>query len=72
MNITITVHKVFSTGDSPEISLAAGSTVGDAAARVGAPTGSVFRLNGRPATLTDKLGEGDALTISQGKNDAGC
>ena len=71
MNISVTVIKAFSTGSSDPITLSSGSTCGDLASRVGAPAGCVFRVNGKAEGATARLGEGDVVIISMGKNDAG-
>jgi hypothetical protein len=71
MNITVTVIKAFSSGASDPVSLPSGSTCGNLASRVGAPSGCVFRVNGKAETADGRLGEGDVVIISLGKNDAG-
>lgn len=71
MNLTVTVVKAFSNGDSVPVNVPYGSTCGTVASYVGAPSGAVFRVNGAGASSTSPVGEGDVIIISMGKADAG-
>lgn len=72
MGINVTAVKAFSDGNSVSVNLPYGSTCGDLASRVGAPSSAVYRINGAAATATSPVGEGDIIIISMGKADAGC
>lgn len=70
--VSVTVILAFSSGEATSIEVPHGSTVGDVAARVGAPSAAQYRLNGSPSNRTSPVGNGDQLLISAGKVDAGC
>jgi len=71
LNITVNVIKAFSDGNQVSVTLSHGSTAGAAGSRVGAPSGSVYRVNGMQANTETPLGDGDILTVSLGKVDVG-
>lgn len=71
MSIRVNVTPVFSTGIPQVVELPDGARVSDAGKAVGAPSGAMYRVNGEPKTLSDTLGNGDNVMVTQVKFDAG-
>lgn len=71
MNIVVSLVRAYSDGMPVSLTLPIGSTVGNAAANAGAPSGCRFSVNGQSAEGSTTLGEGDTIIASKGKVDAG-
>jgi hypothetical protein len=69
--LNVTVICAFGDGNQVTVEVPYGATVADVASKVGAPSGCSYRSGGRVIDRTDAVGNGDLITISQGKADAG-
>ncbi len=69
--LSVIVICAFGSGNQVTVEVPYGATLGEVGSKVGAPSGCTYRSNGSAAKSTDQVGNGDMVTISQGKVDAG-
>lgn len=70
--ITVHVIRVFDSGERQSIEVPVGSTVGEVASKIGAPSGCVYTIMRQRVEASHVVGNGDQIFMNKTKFDAGC